>query len=205
MIINPNDLSPKDRYKILIGTVLPRPIAWVSTMDGQRRLNLAPFSYFNGVCNTPLTLMFSVGLPSTGEKKDTLRNIEETGEFVINLPNEETVEQMNLSATELPYGESEFEWAGVTSEPSQSIRVPRVAEAPVAFECTLNQIVTISDQPGGGSAIFGEVQHIYIRDDIYVDSYVLLDVLKPVGRMSGNTYTRTNDRFDLARVPQAKK
>lgn len=201
MLINPNNLSPRDRYKLTIGTVLPRPIAWVSSMDGQGRHNLAPFSYFNAVCATPLVLMFAVGLPDSGEKKDTLRNIEETREFVINLPNEETAEQMNLSATALPHGESEFEWAGVTPEPSQTIRVPRVAEAPVAFECTLNQIVTINDQPGGGSAIFGEVKHIYIRDDIYVDSYVLLDVLKPIGRLSGDSYTRTSDRFDLKRVP----
>lgn len=202
MIINPADIIPKERYKILIGSVLPRPIAWVSTMDSQGRFNLAPFSYFTVGAREPMTLIFCPQVSGgTNEDKDTLLNIREVPEFVINIPSEETAEQMNLTATTLPRGRSEFEWAGVTPAPSVSVRVPRVAEAPIAFECKLQRIVTISDQPGGGHAVFGEVQLIHFRDDVLVDGYVKLEELKPIGRLSGPGYTRVRDTFTMHRVP----
>lgn len=203
MNIQPESIAHRDRYKLLTGTVVPRPIAWVSTMDGAGNLNLAPFSFFTVVCTEPITLLFCAGNApdKAGGKKDTLRNIEEMSEFVINLTNAETAAAMNLSATVLPHGHSEFEWADVTPAPSQVIRVPRVTEAPVAFECTLQQIVTVGDGPHGGSAIFGEVQSIYVRDDIYIDSYVQLDALEPIGRLAGSEYTRLGERFLMDRVP----
>ena len=108
---------------------------------------------------------------------------------------------MNLTATSLPYGQSEFEWAGVTPAPSETIRVPRVAEAPVAFECKLQRIVMVSEQPGGGAAVFGEVQRIHLRDDLYVDGHVPVDKLKPIGRLGGNGYVRVTDTFEMERVP----
>ena len=202
MVLYPDDLTRREKYKLLIGSVLPRPIAWVSTMDGQGNLNLAPFSFFTIGSRDPMTFIFCPQVPGdTAGKKDTLRNIEEVPEFVVNITNEETAEAMNRTATVLPRGQSEFEWAGVTPVPSESIRVPRVAEAPVAFECTLLQTVTISDQPGGGSAVFGEVRRIHIRDDIYVDGYVLMDVLKPIGRLAGADYARITDTFTKHRQP----
>jgi len=201
MIINPGKLNRKDRYKLMIGSVLPRPIAWVSTMDESGNLNLAPFSYFTAVCTEPMTLLFCPGILPNGEKKNTWRNIEKVPEFVVNICNEETAVAMNLSATVLPYGQSEFEWAGVTPVPSKLIRVSRVAEAPISFECKLQRIVTISDQPGGGAAIFGEVQTIHIRDDIYQDGYIDLEALRPIGRLAGAGYTRVNDIFEMQRVP----
>jgi flavin reductase (DIM6/NTAB) family NADH-FMN oxidoreductase RutF len=112
---------------------------------------------------------------------------------------------MNLSATVLPYGESEFEWAGVTPVSCEVIGVPRVAEAPISFECLLQRIVTVSEEPGGGAAIFGEVQRIHIREDIYQDGYVNLDALKPIGRLAGNSYTRIENRFDMQRVPPPER
>ena len=202
MIIKPEELAERDRYKILIGSILPRPIAWVSTMNTAGNLNLAPFSYFTVGATNPMTLIFCpqrVG--KEARKKDTWLNIEKIPEFVINLTNEETAEQMNLTATVLPPGHSEFEWAGVTPAPSATISVPRVAEAPVAFECRLQQIVTIGEGTGGGAAIFGEVQCVHIRDDIYVDTYVKLEVLKPIGRLAGNGYTRITDIFNMIRQP----
>ena len=201
MIINPGKLNRKDRYKLMIGSVLPRPIAWVSTMDESGNLNLAPFSYFTAVCTEPMTLLFCPGILPNGEKKNTWRNIEKVPEFVVNICNEETAVALNLSATVLPYGQSEFEWAGVTPVPSKLIRVSRVAEAPISFECKLQRIVTISDQPGGGAAIFGEVQTIHIRDDIYQDGYIDLEALRPIGRLAGAGYTRVNDIFEMQRVP----
>ena len=199
MILNPPDLATHERYKLIIGAILPRPIAWVSSMDAAGRLNLAPFSYFTAVCPDPMTLLFCPGVHPDGRKKDTWRNIEAVPEFVINLTNEETAWAMNLSATILPPGESEFDWAGVTPAPSQTIRVPRAAEAPVSFECKLQQIVVVNDQPGGGAAILGLVQCIHIREEIYVDGYVQREALRPIGRLAGNSYTRVRDTFEMRR------
>ena len=199
MILDPHTISSQERYKLLIGAMVPRPIAWVSSMDKQGALNLAPFSYFTAVCSNPLTLIFCPGLHPNGEKKDTWRNIEHVPEFVINITNEETASAMNRSATILPYGMSEFEWAGVTPAPSQAISVPRVAEAPIAFECKLQQIVVVNDQIGGGAAIFGEVQCIHIRDAIYDQGRVKLETLRPIGRLAGAAYTHVTDTFEMQR------
>ena len=126
-------------------------------------------------------------------------------EFVINLVNEEVAEAMNLTAAMLPHGQSEFEYAGLTTAPSETIRVPRVAEAPIAYECKLQQIVTVSDQPGGGSAVFGEVQRIHIHDEIYQDGYISLEAYKPIGRLGGQAYVRVTDTFEMQRPKVANK
>ena len=200
MYIDPAQIDERQRYKLIIGSVLPRPIAWVSSVDGQGNLNLAPFSYFTAVCPNPMTLVFCPGVFASGEKKNTWRNIERVPEFVVNITNEETAAAMNLSATILPYGQSEFDWAGVTPAPSKMISVPRVAEAPIAFECVLQQIVTVSAEPGGGAAIFGEVRAVYIRDDLFVDGRVDLEGLAPIGRLAGDAYTRLGEVFHMKRV-----
>jgi flavin reductase (DIM6/NTAB) family NADH-FMN oxidoreductase RutF len=202
MIILPTQLSQGEAYKLLIGSVLPRPIAWVSSMDSAGNLNLAPFSFFTVVASVPMTLLFCPQIsPITFQKKDTWRNLEQVPEFVVNITNEDTMRQMNLSASELPYGQSEFEWAGVTPAPSQAIRVPRVAEAPISFECKLQRIVVVSDAPGGGAAVFGEVQCIHMRDDLYANGRVNLEALRPIGRLAGALYTRVTDIFAMARIP----
>lgn len=202
MILTPDELTNRERYKLIIGSMLPRPIAWVSSMDLEGNLNLAPFSYFTAVCPTPMTLLFCPGVHAHNRaRKDTWRNIEQLPEFVINMTNEETAERMNLSATTLPYGRSEFEWAGVTPAPSETIRVPRVAEAPISFECKLQQIVVVSDQPGGGAAVFGEVQCIHVRDDLLEEGRIDLEAYGPIGRLAGNAYTRVREPFIMDRVP----
>lgn len=201
MIIDPDSLDNRGRYKLVIGSVLPRPIAWVSTADAAGRLNLAPFSYFTAVCPTPLTLLFCPGVHADGRKKDTWANIEQVPEFVINITNEDTAEQMNRCATLLPSGVSEFEWAGVTPVPSESVRVPRVAEAPIAFECVLDRIVVVSDRPGGGAAVLGQVRRIHVRDDLYHDGRIDAAALRPIGRLAGDAYTRLGEVFHMARIP----
>ena len=202
MRLKPADLASNDSYKVLIGSVLPRPIAWVSTMDEKGNLNAAPFSFFTVGAREPMTLIFcpQVSGLSTGEK-DTLRNIGKVPEFVVNITNEETAERMNLTATPLPHGQSEFEWAELTPAPSEAISVPRIAEAPISFECRLQRIVTIGEGPGGGSAVFGEVQCIHVRDDLYQDGYIHLERLKPIGRLAGAGYTRVTDIFFMERRP----
>ena len=206
MIINPAQLTTKDRYKLITGSIVPRPIAWVSTMDKEGRLNLAPFSYFTAVCTDPMTLLFCPGWSGLrGRMKDTLHNVRETGEFVINIVDETTKEAMNLSATEFEAGISEFEWAHVTPAPSNVVAVPRVAEAPIAFECKLQQVVMIHEGPGGGAAVFGEVQAMYVRDDVYENGRILPEKLEPIGRLAGGTYAHINQLFNMERVPPPKE
>ena len=134
MVINPQELQRRERHKLLIGSIVPRPIAWVSTIDRKGVFNLAPYSFFMAAASDPMTLIFSVQTPADVDKdrKDTLRNIEEVPEFVINITNEDTAQAMNLSATPLAHGRSEFEWAGVTPAPASLVKAPLVAEAPLA-------------------------------------------------------------------------
>lgn len=205
MLIDIHTIPERDRYKLLIGAVVPRPIAWVSTMDPAGHLNVAPFSFFYAVCSNPMTLLFCVGVTDTADgKKDTLRNIEAVPEFVINCTDEANAEAMNLTATPLPPTHSEFAWAGLTPAPSKMIRVPRVAEAPIAFECTLQRIVTISEQPGGAAVIFGEVQCVHVRDDLYANGRILLEAYQPIGRIGGDGYVRVTNTFEMARIPAPK-
>ena len=205
MQLNLGELTNKDRYKLMIGAIVPRPIAWVSTIDAEGRPNLAPFSFFTAVCPNPMTLLFSPGWSDMrGRMKDTLVNIQAVPEFVINITDEATKEAMNLTATEFEAGVDEFGWAGVTPAPSQTIRVPRVAEAPIAFECKLQQIVMVHEGPGGGAAVFGEVQSIYVRDDLYENGRIPPEKLQPIGRLAGASYAHINDFFDMHRVPPPK-
>ena len=206
MIIGPQELNNNDRYKLIIGSIVPRPIAWVSTMDKARNLNLAPFSYFTAVCTDPMTLLFCPGWSSARHRmKDTLHNIQEMGEFVINIVDESTKEAMNLTATEFEANVSEFAWAKVTPAPSQVVRVPRVTESPIAFECKLQQIVMVNEGPGGGAAVLGEVVSIYVRDDVYENGRILPEILRPIGRLAGSTYAHLNDLFTMDRIPPPEK
>lgn len=202
MIINPADLETQARYKLLIGAIVPRPIAWVSSMDAAGNLNLAPFSYFTAVCTDPMTILFCPGWSTVRQRrKDTWINVEQTGEFVVNITNEATKEAMNLSATEFDQGENEFVWAGVTPVPSTRIAVPRVAEAPISFECKLQRIVVVHDGPGGGAAVFGEVVAVHVQDDLLENGRILPHKLQPIGRMAGDNYAHINDFFEMRRVP----
>ena len=205
MFFNPQELAYQDRYKLIIGAIVPRPIAWVSSMNKAGRLNLAPFSYFTAVSTDPMTLLFCPGWSNARERmKDTLYNIREVPEFVINITDEATKEAMNLTATEFDADVDEFEWAGVTPTPSQTIQVPRVAEAPIAFECKLQQIVVVKEGPGGGAAVFGEVQAVYVRGDVVENGRILPEKLQPIGRLAGSTYAHINDLFEMQRVPVPK-
>ena len=148
-----------------------------------------------------MTLLFAPGWSDLrGRMKDTLYNIRAVPEFVINIVNEATAEAMNLTATEFEAGVDEFAWAGVTPVPSETIRVPRVAEAPVAFECKLQQIVVVHEGPGGGAAVFGEVQSVFVRDDLYENGRIPPEKLQPIGRLAGAGYAHINDFFEMKRV-----
>jgi flavin reductase (DIM6/NTAB) family NADH-FMN oxidoreductase RutF len=198
----PEALTQKERYKLVTGAVVPRPIAWVSSMDRAGLLNLAPYSFFTVASTNPLTLLFCPQTPEPGGAKDTLRNIEAVGEFVVNIVGEATAVAMNLTATRLPPGESEFAYAGVRPEPSTAVSVPRVAEALIAFECTLSQLVRVNDTAvGGGTIILGTVQAIYTHNDVYdtTTGYISHEKLQPIGRLAGNQYAHLYELFTLIR------
>jgi len=200
MELTPKDLSWRNVYKLMVGAVVPRPIAFVSTISDTGVLNLAAFSFFNAVCPQPFILSFAPMLRGEdGEKKDTLRNIERTGEFVVNAVTDRIVRPMNETAPEFPPEIDEFKVSGLTPEPSRRVRPPRVLESPVAMECKLLQIVNFGTQPGAGSLVLGEVVHMRIHDDVYEDGKILPDLLAPIGRMAGDEYIRTTDRFQLKR------
>ena len=193
-------MEPRQVYQWMVSAIVPRPIAWVSTGSPDGRTNLAPFSFFQGVTCNPPTLLFVPANTRDGRKKDTLRNIEATGEFVVSLPSFAQAEQMNATASLLPYGESEFEAFGIPSAPSERVRPPRVAGSGVAFECTLLQIVPVGEGPLAANVVFGRILCAHVRDEI-LGADGLIDPARQdaIGRLGGEGYTRTRERFDLAR------
>lgn len=200
MILHVDEISHHDRYRLVIGSIVPRPIAWVSTMDAAGRLNLAPFSYFNAVCPSPMTLVFCPGVHADGRKKDSWRNIEAVPEFVVNLVSHDLAAQMNQTAALLPYGESEFEKFGIAAAPSTTIRPPRVAAAPVAFECVLDRIINIGEGPLAANVVFGRIRTAHLRDDILgPDGKPDPAKLDLIARMGGDNYATTRDVFSLTR------
>jgi flavin reductase (DIM6/NTAB) family NADH-FMN oxidoreductase RutF len=193
-------LPPRDAYAWMIGTILPRPIAWVSTISADGKVNLAPFSFFQGVCANPPTLMFVPVNTRDGAKKDTVRNLEQVPEFVVNLVPFALAEEMNACSASLPYGESEFEKFGIAAVASERVRPPRVAAAPVAFECTLDRFVHIGEGPLAAHVTFGRIQLAHVNDAVLgADGRADPAKLDLIGRLGGELYTRTTERFGLKR------
>lgn len=192
-------ISWQDQYKLMVGTVTPRPIALVTTL-GRHGPNAAPFSFFNAVGSDPAMLMFSVGEKTAGAK-DTVRNIREIPEFVVHIVSDAIKEQMNVCAVDYPPGVNEIEKAGFTALPSCKVRPPYIAEAPVALECRLLQIVDLGRKPY--HVVFGEVVYFHYHDGI-VNERFHVDVgrVNPIGRLAGKGgYTRITDRFEMSRIP----
>jgi flavin reductase (DIM6/NTAB) family NADH-FMN oxidoreductase RutF len=203
MEITPDSRPWQSIYKIMIGSILPRPIGWISTLNEQGQPNLAPFSFFNAVCANPPHVLFCPMIRGADRQpKDTLRNVRQTGEFVVNLVTEELVEAMNLTSTELPAHVDEFQYSQLSLMASQVVRPPRVAESPIHYECRLAQIVDLGEEPGAGSVVIGRVVHLHVAERVLLgEDKIDLAALKPVGRLSGSAYCRVTDVFDLPRPP----
>ena len=202
VIIDPATIAPVNTYKLLVGAVVPRPIAFVSTVSPEGVANLAPFSFFTVASANPPVLCFSTSFREPC--KDTLVNVRAVKEFVVNIVSEEFAAKMNTTSGEYPYGVDEFAVAGLTPVASDLVRPPRVKESHVNMECKLLSTIEVSKQPLGGTLILGQVLRFHIDDSIFEDFRIDPDKLAAVGRMAGNTYTKTSDRFDLIR-PQIKK
>lgn len=192
-------------YKFLIGSILPRPIAVVSSMNENGTHNLAPFSFFNGFSAKPFIVGFSpIRKPATGEKKDTLVNIEREKEFVINFVTEENADLINLCSTEVPRGESEFDFAGLNHLPSEVVKAVRLKESPIHFECKLREIISFGETAGAGSLILGEVVKVHVAEEIYENGRLNTSKWKPMGRGAGNDWFKTTDPVEKVRLTKAQ-
>ncbi|MFT9598862.1 flavin reductase family protein [Mesobacillus sp.] len=191
MEIKTDNLEWRDAYKLLQGSVLPRPIAFVSSQDENGIANLAPFSFFTVISANPMMVCFSPMRRGTdGAKKDTLKNIEGTKEFVINIVSEEFVQQMNDCATEFASDVDEFEASGLTKVDSVAVKPSRVKESKVHLECVLDQVLHFGgEEAGAGSLVIGKVVHVHVADELYESGRINSEKLNPVGRLAGATYT----------------
>jgi flavin reductase (DIM6/NTAB) family NADH-FMN oxidoreductase RutF len=200
--VDPAQQEPQQIYKMMTGIIVPRPIALVSTVDRNGIANVAPFSFFCGVGSVPPTLLFCPALrASTGKppRKDTLSNVEETGEFVVNVVSDAIAEAANATAAEVPPEIDEFQLAGLTPVASTVVRPPRVAESPAQLECRLLQVIYTSREPGGGVIVLGQIVQLHVREELFDNFRIDPAGLDAVGRMAGNTWVRTRDRIDLVR------
>ena len=201
MLFDPTEHSFHESHKLMIGSIVPRPIAFVSTISKNGVLNLAPFSYFNGVCSNPPTIMFAPARRGyDGKIKDTLKNIQDTNEFVVNIVSEEFVDEMVACATDFDPTVNEFDESGLNPGSSQKVRPPTVEEAKISFECELHKIIEIGDgSPGSGFIVIGTIVMFHIDDSVYENGRVNLEKLGPVGRLSGNNYTKITNTFESIR------
>jgi len=193
MDIDVQSMTRRERYLLLANLIVPRPIAWVTSMGEDGTINAAPFSFFNVMSATPPVLGFSVG-----GWKDTVRNILATKEYVINIVPEEQAEAMNITAIEFPSGESELPHAGLTVVPSRCVRVPAIAQSPIHIECRYRDMIKLAAEGKENYWVMGDVVHVGIDDAVWDNGRIRYDVLKPLGRLGGSWYTRIGEQTLLS-------
>lgn len=205
MKFDPTKLELKDVYGLLVGAVLPRPIAFVSTAGEDGVYNVAPFSYFTLLSSKPAVVGVGIARNRDGGKKDTLVNIEFTKDFVINIVTESLAEAMNQASGEYPSDVDEFKEIGLKPAPSDLIRSPRVAESPINMECRLMQILQFGETPRIQSFIIGEIIMVHVKDELLVNDVIKADKLKVIGRLGEDLYCRTLDMFEMKRPNVSSK
>lgn len=190
-------LDSDDRYRLISNIIVPRPIAWVTSLGTDGTINAAPFSFFNVMATTPPVLGFNVG-----GWKDTVRNITETKEFVVNMVPETQAEAMNVTAIEFPPGESELPHAGLTTVASKKVRVPGIAQSPIHIECRFRDMIRIAEGDEENFWVMGNVVHVVIDDAVWENGRIRYDVLKPLGRIGGSWYTHVGEDtlFSMKRI-----
>jgi flavin reductase (DIM6/NTAB) family NADH-FMN oxidoreductase RutF len=198
---DPHILGQRETYKLLIGCVVPRPIAWVSTIDLAGARNLAPFSFFNAIGSNPPAISISISyVEASDPRKDTLRNISDIGEFVVNIVDEDMAQAMNATSANYPPEVDEFEIAGLRAAPCTAVRPPRVDGAPASLECKLFTLVPVGQGPGSATLAIGVIQMIHLRADIVDERrYVDITKLRPIARLAGASYAYVHETFDMVR------
>jgi len=203
MLFDFGKIPPREGYKLLVSTVTPRPIAWISSLNPDGQLNAAPFSFFNVFAGDPPVVGIGIGSHAPGRAKDTRRNIRKTKEFVVNLVSEDMAEAMNITAIEFEPEVNETIEAELETIPSVHVKPPRIAASPVSMECALMQIVELGPDNG---LVLGRVLAMHVRDDLVIDPvkhYIDTPRLKLIGRMHGTGwYARTSDLFQMDRIPR---
>lgn len=199
MFLEAAQLSHPDIYRILIGSIAPRPIAWVGTRSKEGINNLAPFSFYNCFSSKPPIIGFSTIPRPDGRKKDTLQNVLDTKCFTLNAASHALVKQMSKSAATLEPEQDEFEYAGLSAAEARHISAPYVREALLVYECKLREVISFGDEPGSGNLILGEILYIHIDDSIYQNGRIDFEKLDPLGRLAGNWYSTIRDRFEMER------
>jgi flavin reductase (DIM6/NTAB) family NADH-FMN oxidoreductase RutF len=200
MIIDPGEHDFRNIYKLMVGAIVPRPIAFVSTISADGVRNLAPFSFFTAISANPPVICFSPMVRGgDGKRKDTLNNIEATREFVVNVVSEDFAAKMNVCSAEFPPEIDEFCESHLTPVPSDLVKPPRVKESRINMECKLLQVVHVSAKPLGGSIVLGEVLRFHVSDELIDDFKIDPQELRAIGRMGGPVYARTTDRFTMER------
>jgi flavin reductase (DIM6/NTAB) family NADH-FMN oxidoreductase RutF len=198
MRIDPNDPGGYNMHELGASLIVPRPVAWISTVGADGAFNAAPYSAFARVCSNPFILCVSIARRK-GEKKDTLKNIELTGDFVVNVVNDDLARAMNKTAADYPYGVDEIQKAGLTAVAGEKVKSPRIDESPASFECKVDRIIELGQPGRGNSLVLGEVVLIHVKDDLLKEGVAPPEALKPLGRLGGDLYCHINDIFKMKR------
>ncbi|MEH6448087.1 MAG: flavin reductase family protein [Oleispira sp.] len=194
-----SDIETQDKYRLLTGGITPRPIAWISTRSKEGIDNLAPYSFFTvASCNPPVLLYTQVTQRSAVDK-DTLQNLQETGECVVNIVNSSLLEKMNMSSASIGMEISEFDHADVEHTPSYTVTPLSVRESPVRYECTLREVISVSNLPAGGTVVLLDVKSVFVRDDLYRDGVINQESIDSVGKMGGDSFSLTTKQLGLDR------
>ncbi|MFC1861977.1 flavin reductase family protein [Chloroflexota bacterium] len=199
MKIDPRDMDGTELHRLFMSVVVPRPIAFVSTIGENGIFNLAPFSSFGVMALSPALIYISIARKRDGRKKDTLVNIEFSKDFVVNIVDENLSEAMNQSSAEYPSDTDELKEVGLTPIKADIVTSPMVVESPVNMECKLLKIMEFGDLPKRNSVVIGEVVQVHVRDGLYVDGKIQVSALKALGRLGGNLYCRTTDIIETER------
>jgi flavin reductase (DIM6/NTAB) family NADH-FMN oxidoreductase RutF len=199
MIFDVSTLANQDKYRLLNGGVTPRPIAWISTRSHDDIDNLAPYSFFTVASCNPPVLLYTQVTQRSGIDKDTLQNLMATGECVVNIVNTGLLEKMNMTSSNVDINESEFDFANVDSCASYKVQPRSVKGSPIRYECTLREVVPISDLPTGGTVILLDVKFVYVQDDLYIDGNISQQLVDSVGKMGGDFFSLTSNNVELKR------
>ncbi|TWX66658.1 flavin reductase family protein [Colwellia sp. C1TZA3] len=199
MIFDVSALENQEKYRLLNGGVTPRPIAWISTRSADGIDNLAPYSFFTVASCNPPVLLYTEVTQRSGIEKDTLKNLMATGECVVNIANSALLEKLNLTSASLNQDESEFDFAGVERCASYQVKPRSVKDSPIRYECTLREVISVSDLPTGGTVILLDVKCVYVRDDLYEDGNINQKLIDSVGKMGGNYFSLTSKNVELKR------
>jgi flavin reductase (DIM6/NTAB) family NADH-FMN oxidoreductase RutF len=198
MKIDPNNPGSYNMHELGASLIVPRPVAWISTVGPDGTFNAAPYSAFARVSVRPFIVCVAIARRK-GEKKDTLKNIELVADFVVNVVNDELAQAMNKTAADFPYGVDEIKKAGLTAVASEMVKSPRIGESPASFECKVERIIELGQPGSGNSLVLGEVVMIHVKDDLLKDGVVRPEDLKPLGRLGGDLYCHVNDIFAMKR------